>query len=157
MKTIKFDDKYAKEVYSRTGSVELKETLESIFGKEFFMGAITDRVKTYEDACYELGEITVDVDDMLSKGFTMDEISYRKLKTIVRALNEGWVADFKDSDQAKWYPWFRMLSAGSGYVYTNYSPSLTTTYFGSRLCVKSVSLAEYLGKQFYALYNEFLF
>lgn len=157
MKTIKFDDKYAKEVYSRTGSAELKETLESIFGKDFFMGTITDRIKTYEDACHELDESPVDVDDMLSKGFTVDEISYRKLKTIVRALNEGWVADFKDSDQAKWYPWFRMSSAGSGYVSTNFAPSTTVTSIGSRLCVKSQSLAVYLGEQFFALYDEFLF
>lgn len=140
----------------KDSSNEFKATLEETFGKEFFSVKITDRVKTYEDACVETGEIPLNEADMLKAGFTPDEIAYRKMKTITKALNEGWIADWKDGDQQKWIPWFRLSSAGFVFYGTYYRYSSATAGDGSLLCFKSDELATYAGKQFTDLYKSFI-
>lgn len=119
---------------------------------------ITKRVKSYEDACKVLG-IEPDSIDVLTKlGFTKDEIAYRRLKTIAKALNEGWEPDWTDSSQYKYWPWFVYNSnfAGFGYAATTHSASTTATSIGSRLCYKTSTLARYAGEQFEEDYNNFL-
>ena len=50
MKTLQISEQKARELY-KTGSKDLKTILEESFTKEFFSNDITDRIKTYEDAC----------------------------------------------------------------------------------------------------------
>ncbi|GAB1358554.1 hypothetical protein MASR1M31_03320 [Porphyromonadaceae bacterium] len=118
---------------------------------------ITDRVKSYEDACSELGITPIDESQMLANGFTKDEIAYRKLKTITQALNEGWVADWTDPSQEKWIPWFYMHGS-SGFVFDDayYGCSVAGAGDGSRLCFKDEKTATCAGKQFVDLYKEFI-
>lgn len=119
---------------------------------------ITKRVKTYADACAVLGIEPIETDEMLTKlGFTKDEISYRKLKIIAEALNEGWQPDWNDSSDYKYWPWFvyNPSHAGFGCANTNYTPSNANTTVGSRLCFKTRELAAYAGRQFEDLYNDF--
>lgn len=73
---------------------------------------ITERVKTYEDACHVLGFEPVDFYKLRysspidgSRCFLeKDEVAYIKLKTIAAALNEGWKPQFT-TDEYRWYPW----------------------------------------------------
>jgi hypothetical protein len=91
-----------------------KKLLENLLGPEVFKikkEKVTDRVKTFEDACAEVGEDPTD--ENFSEG-TVDEIAYKKIKVIVRALNEGWKPDWNNSNQYKWYPWF-YLNEPSGF------------------------------------------
>lgn len=118
---------------------------------------ITDRVKSYEDACSELGITPIDEAQMLATGFTKDEIAYRKLKTITQALNEGWVADWTNPTQEKWTPWFYPNSFSGFVFYTaHYYCSLAYAGDGSRLCFKDEKTATCAGKQFVDLYKEFI-
>ena len=119
---------------------------------------ITERVKTYADACAVLGEEPIDEEELTENGFTKDEIAYRKLKTIAKALNEGWVADFSDSTTYKYWPWFVYdgALAGLSCANANVTPSLTSADVGSRLCFKTRKLAAYAGTQFIELYNDYL-
>lgn len=74
---------------------------------------ITERVKTYEDACKVLGIQPVNFHDLRysspidnSRCFLeKDEVAYIKLKTIVEALNEGWKPKFTE-DEYRYFPWF---------------------------------------------------
>lgn len=119
---------------------------------------ITKRVKTYADACAVLGIEPIETDEMLTKlGFTKDEISYRKLKIIAEALNEGWQPDWNDSSDYKYWPWFvyNPSLAGFGCAYTDSAPSDASSAVGSRLCFKTRELAAYAGRQFEDLYNDF--
>jgi len=126
-----------------------KALLSDLFGKEIFSQKITDRVKTIADACNISGmELIVNPDD------TEDEIAYKKLKIITKALNEGWTPDWSNSNQYKWYPYFKM--SGFGFSGTLYDYSYTTADVGSRLCFKSSELAEYAGKQFEEIYKTLL-
>lgn len=78
---------------------------------------VTERIKTFEDACRELGEKhslvqayrqlleTATCEDYMRETFGADMVSYMKLRIICAALNEGWEPQFT-GDEARWYPWF---------------------------------------------------
>lgn len=155
MKTLQIEESKARSIY-KTASPELKIMLEDTFGKEFFSQKVTERIKTYEDACAELGITPIDESTLSKNGFTKDEIAYRKIKTITQALNECWKADWTDENQKKWTPWFRSVSSGFVFSYSYYLSSSATAGNGSRLCFKSDELATYAGKQFVDLYKEFI-
>lgn len=79
---------------------------------------ITERVKTFEDACAVLGEDHLYVQmfqDIYTKSekaganVNSDVVAYLKLRIITAALNEGWEPKFT-TDEWRWYPWFRLLT-----------------------------------------------
>ena len=76
---------------------------------------ITKRVKTYADACAVLGIEPMNETVLAKLGFTKDEITYRKLKTIAEALNEGWRPDWANSKEYKYWPWFVYNPAHAGF------------------------------------------
>lgn len=133
------------------------------FYKEEDYEEITDRVKTYEDACKVLGVEPINEQNAKAQGFRSDEIARRKLETIAAALNEGWKPDWNNTDQYKYYPYFYIQenakgkgSAGLSYAYTNYSATYATAHFGSRLCFYASRLARYASNQFTDLYEQIL-
>lgn len=155
MKALQIEATKAKLLYPSASS-EFKAMLEDSFGKDFFSGKITDRVKTYVDACVELG-IEPETDESLSKlGFTKDEIAYRKLKVIAKALNEGWVPDWSDDDQYKYYPWLVYSNSSAAFRFGTTDFTYTGTSVGSRLCFKARDIAAYAGTQFIDIYNDYL-
>lgn len=103
---------------------------------------ITDRIKTFEDACQEIG---ADEDT---------EHPMDRLAIIVKALNEGWTPDWNSSNEGKYFPYFKWNGTGFSCHYFNYWTSFT--YVPSRLCFKNSELAIYAAKQFEELYNEYL-
>lgn len=144
---------------------------------------VTERIKTFEDACIALGYDPEIIEEQLTEGEfnDPDEVAYRKLRIIVEALNEGWEPQFTENEW-RWYPWFFLLTseeldekseewkqdkhlistgdfhtghAGFAYAYSDYAPSITYAYFGSRLCLKNEALADYCGKQFIELWADF--
>lgn len=157
MQTLKLSDQKALSLYP-TAPPEWKQVLEESFGKDFFSKKITERVKTYEDACEILG-IDPDIGLSCSKSGVWKDIenitAYAKLIVISRALNEDWYPDWKDSNQYKWFPWFEVSSA-SGFRFSVSYYGLTATCTPARLCYKSRELADYAGKQFIDLYKEFI-
>ena len=74
---------------------------------------VTERIKTFEDACNELGEENVLVQAYRTAEFNTsgnqndvsDVVAYLKLRVIAAALNEGWEPQFM-KDEYRWYPWF---------------------------------------------------
>lgn len=79
---------------------------------------VTERVKTFDDACHELGETHPLVqhlnlfehhlaDHLDGMG---DVLAYLKMRIVVAALNEGWTPDWGSKDEYKWYPWFYILT-----------------------------------------------
>lgn len=132
------------------------------FYKEEDYEEITDRVKTYEDACKVLGVEPINEQNAKAQGFRSDEIARRKLETIAAALNEGWKPDWNNTDQYKYYPYFYIQEnakgafaglscASSGNAATN-----TLASIGSRLCFYASRLARYAGNQFTDLYEQIL-
>lgn len=155
MRTLQISEKKARELY-KSGSQELKTILEESCGKDFFSQKITDRIKTYEDACEELGITPLDEAKLIELGLTKHDIAYQKLATIIKALNEGWIPDVCNSDVYRWYPWFLPNASPSSFAFCHslYEYSGASAGSGSRLCLKSEDLSNYCGKQFLDLWKE---
>ncbi len=139
------------------GADELgKQLLHNLFGEEIFSSRnITDRVKSFEDILQEAGLSKADFEKSC-EGLTKDEIAYRQLKLIAKVYNGDWKADWSNSDQAKWYPWFKYNQTGFGFSRTLCGFWYSHTGVGSRLCFASSELAEDAGKKFIDIYNDFL-
>ena len=88
-----------------------------VFGEDVLIEPVDvrERVKTFEDACRELGEhhpfvkefndICCDIRPMDKGGLTKDLFAYLRLRIIMAALNEGWEPQFT-KDETRYYPWF---------------------------------------------------
>ena len=143
---------------------------------------IMERIKTFGDALNELGRSHPlvcqynNIDDVDS-----DLLAYMKLRIVVSALNEGWTPKFTENEY-RYYPWFFLYTqdeyeklsdkeknrgvlfgggandgayAGFACAYSTNAPSYSNAYFGSRLCLKSDTLAIYCGEQFKELWFDY--
>lgn len=85
-------------------------------------------------------------------------VALNELFTIAEAWNkaDGFVPDFSDYSQEKWFPWFKYDKDAARFVCVSmYSAtSYVSAYLGSRLCFKTRERAEQFGKQFIELYNK---
>ena len=85
-------------------------------------------------------------------------IALNELFTIAEAWNkaDGFVPDFSDWKQRKWYPWFKYDKDAAGFVYaaTYNTSTAASAHVGSRLCFQSSARAAQFGKQFADLYNK---
>jgi len=151
MKKLELSDQNARKLYK--DMPDFRASLEDTFGKAFFSGKITDRIKSYEDACVELGIDPIDEKQLKNLGFTNTEIARRKLETITSALNEDWQADLYNTSQYKYYGWFDVSSGSFRFCGTDFQYSIATAGVGSRLCFSSRELAEYAAKQFTEYYK----
>ena len=90
---------------------ELKETEAQIAANR----PIIERVKTFDDACRELGADhpfvlayqNTNLRDPEVAEENRDILAYMKLRIIAAALNEGWKPQFTE-DEERWYPWFTL-------------------------------------------------
>ncbi len=126
---------------------------------------ITERVKSFEDACKVLG---IDKNQFLQISSNIPQLkteieaymAFIKMTIIAQALNEGWLPDWTNYNEYKYYPWFYQKKedkvSGLGLSYYDFGCTLSFTTVGSRLVFKTRELAEYAGKQFTEIYNQFL-
>ena|ERR1700741_2026603 len=85
-------------------------------------------------------------------------INHYKLIIVCEAHNEGWIPDWTNHNQVKYYPWFVVNKdankpSGGGLASYDYDSWRTGTDVGSRLCLSSSELAEYVGETFLDLYD----
>ena len=146
----------ALEIYKKA-DYNQKQVIKELLGETFFKN-ITDKIKTFEDACTELNISPEDVLHIAHSDYIKKDIdsinAYTKLIIIIRALNEGWVPDWRNEDQYKYFPWFDM-SSGSELVSDGYSSWFTSSLAGSRLCFRDRETAKYAGETFKDLYEEY--
>lgn len=176
--------------YPAISKEQVQNEMHKVFGEETFKPKdIMERVKTFEDACRELGEDHPFVRSYNGYANNIHEnnkndtdiLAYLKLRIICAALNEGWEPLFTE-DEWRYYPWFTLWTedelseksdewgtdrhlistgeyqtdyAGLACAYSNCAPSPATARIGSRLCLKSDTLAVYCGKQFINIWADF--
>lgn len=176
--------------YPAISKEQVQNEMHKVFGEETFKPKdIMERVKTFEDACRELGEDHPFVRSYNGYANNIHEnnkndtdiLAYLKLRIICAALNEGWEPLFTE-DEWRYYPWFtlwtedelseksdewktdrHLISTGeyqtdyAGLAYANSpdAPSNAGAGIGSRLCLKSDTLAVYCGKQFINIWADF--
>lgn len=176
--------------YPAISKEQVQNEMHKVFGEETFKPKdIMERVKTFEDACRELGEDHPFVRSYNGYANNIHEnnkndtdiLAYLKLRIICAALNEGWEPQFTE-DEWRYYPWFTLWTedelseksdewktdrhlistgeyqtdyAGLVCAYSDYAPSTSYAPIGSRLCLKSDTLAVYCGKQFINIWANF--
>lgn len=118
---------------------------------------ITERIKTYVDACNEMG---IPIAPPRISEMRDDELAYYKLKVITKVLNEGWKPDWRNNNERKYFPCFNVLPLGASCGLDPLHSTLAWTYspahIGSHLVYKSQELAEYAAAQFKHIYEDFL-
>lgn len=166
-----------------TGDTDTMLTLETLFGEEIFNPKdVTDRIKTFEDACRELGESH----PLVCQYNTIDDVdtnlnAYLKLRIITAALNEGWEPTF-NKDEMRYIPCFyvygkeeleqmndeqisrvviytskdEFMYAGISFATADYASPNSITICSGRFFLKSSKLAIYCGKQFIDLWKDYL-
>lgn len=145
---------------------------------------IIERIKTFKDACKELGNHPFVKEYALinpfANDYSKDLIAYLKLRIIVAALNEGWEPKFTE-DEYHYFPLFYIftkeeydklndkkkrycvLHSGSAHsnicflYYCAHECDVLNSFndLGSQLAFKTRELAEYAGKQFIDIYADF--
>ena len=81
---------------------------------------VTERIKTFEDACVALnkraeagdetaGDLLADYESNRDNILCKEMLACMKLFIIVAALNEGWEPEF-EKDEYRYYPWFRLYT-----------------------------------------------
>lgn len=147
---------------------------------------VTERIKTFTDACNAIGDEHPLVKEYLrvaDGNIILDDLyAYLKLRIIVAALNEGWEPKFEKGEY-RYFPWFylytkeqydelddeekwRCVLRSGYYTYSSYGfvscsanndASNSVTYVGSRLTFRSRELAAYAGRQFIEEWADFMF
>jgi hypothetical protein len=121
------------------------------------------KIKTFEAACKAL---KLDPNKVLPKVSSMPKkhqaalLAHAKLVIIAQALNEGWEPNWSNRDEYKYFPYFVVKAtdktpSGSGLSFDDCDRWHSSSNVGSRLCFKSYELAEYAGKTFIKLYEEY--
>jgi hypothetical protein len=139
--TLKISDKVARKIYPGADPA-LKAILEdSCGGKPFFSQSIIERVNSLKDVFEIMG---VDAFSFYSKNDTADERAYKEMKLVTKCLNEGWVPNWDNSNELKWYLWFWMDNPGFRLLDVYYS--YTNSHVCSRLVFKAENLARHAFK-----------
>jgi hypothetical protein len=100
--------------------------------------SIIDKIKNFYDACEHL---SINSKSVYSSDDTKDEIGYKKLKVIIRALNEGWYPNWENENEYKYFNYFKMKGGFSFWrAATNCN---TLTDVPSALCLKNADLAKH--------------
>ena len=146
---------------------------------------VTQRIKTFEDACRELGYKHYLIQEWKkNERVTANLEAYLKLRIICAALNEGWEPQFT-KDEWRWFPrhilWNWELSDKKmreeiktsyhlllldGQYKTEFEGLCCVSSFGAHgetflnfnscLCLKTQDLATYCGKQFIDIWADYL-
>ena len=144
---------------------------------------VTERVKTFEDACRYRGiepKKWLEYND--TEKMYADVLAYLKLRIIASALNEGWEPKFT-TDEYRYYPWFRLYTQkeidkmdeekkkslvrfggrsrkGSYFglfeVLSDDAWPLANSCISARLVVKTKELAYYFGQQFLDIWADYV-
>jgi hypothetical protein len=113
-------------------------------------------IKSFEDACAKTNVDPSKLPDvsLLPEGFQKPIVNAYKLMIIYLAINNGWVPDWSDYNQYKYYPYFGVAPSGAGFSGSDYGYAYTHACVGSRLCTDTSEKALYIGRQFGAEYEE---
>lgn len=152
------DDDYLSPFDFVLEEVECKEVNEVITDFESARKALGGKPNADFTVLNDVARLVTDINPKHIKAL----IALNELFTIAQAWNkeDGFVPDFSDWHQDKWFPWFKYDKDAAGFVFASAhsAPTSASAHFGSRLCFKSSARAAQFGKQFIDLWNDvFLF
>ena len=145
--TISFSESEIQEMFNASDSNQ-KKVLDQFFKLN---KGVKDKIKSFKDALNFYG---LNASDVYSSSDTKDEIAFKKLKLIIKALNEGWKPEWTNHNEYKYWNYFQydkngVFSFYDCYYYTG------TAYVPSALYLKSRDLALYAVEIGFEEYKDF--
>lgn len=116
-------------------------------------------VFSFDEACARLGISNVLPDvSLFPEGLQKHVTATYKLSRILEVNNGDWKPDMGDTDQWKYYPWFKINEGSSGFAlsYFGFGYDYSFADLGARLACRSSELAVAMGKNCIDLYTELL-
>lgn len=102
-------------------------------------------------------EDVINYDKAKQAGLADHNMAELELIIITKAINpEDFKPDFDNTNQYKWFPWFRYGQSGFRFVRSFFTYSSSNATLGSRLCFFNESTSDHMGKTFEATYKRFL-
>jgi hypothetical protein len=143
------------------GNKEIKEALKELYPQYDFNADVTSIVTSYEAACEVCGTKRLFQSDF---NFLPDQdrasaFASHQIDIIARALNGDCTFDYSNDNQKKWYIWFKWdenAAGGSGFSFDRVDYNYSYSRVGARHSFKDARLAEYAGKNFISIFNQFL-
>lgn len=125
------------------------ESLEKVLNSPASLFTDIDNIS---DVYAELGEEEVSAADFdfLPKGTREEQLAFAHVKALERLFNGKWIPNWKDTNEQKWYPYFRDTGSGlvfgfSYYCYWGYCDSVA--YF------KDKATSDFIGTKFLYLFK----
>lgn len=118
------------------------------------------KIKSLEDACKNNGTTPEEVLPYKDP-VTWEQNALNAVATIwemTKAINGDWKADYKNSNQTKWFPVFRMTPTGLVFscAYCEGWNSSSYAYIGAPFAIESDEKAEYMGNEFLHIYKQYI-
>ncbi len=111
-------------------------------------GGITSLITTLEEAKDALG---IKDDCFSTNKHSKRALAFQNLCIIIEVLNEGWVPDFENTNERKYYNYFKMKNGL--FYYDTYGDS-DNSIVPTSLLFKNEKLAKYCFNQFTQLYKD---
>lgn len=119
-------------------------------------------ITSFEDACKKEGIDPLQLPDvsMVDPGMGKALIAAYKLFVIFKAINDGYVPNWNNDSEYKYFPWFYIKAdetrpGGFGFSDSGCDRWRTAADCGSHLCTDTAEKALYIAKTFEDLYIDF--
>jgi hypothetical protein len=115
-------------------------------------------IKTFEDACERLRLDPSNLPNLsaLPKRFKKGLYAYYKLMVIFEAINDGWIPDFENKNQCKFFPIFEINPSGMNFSQCKNSSIYNLAKTSSFLCCGNQDKSVYISSQFTELFKDYL-
>ena len=98
----------------------------------------------------------VQKEDALYEKDSKRDRACKMIRHIIYVINKGWIADLRDSNQQKWYCWFKVASSGFRFGASLCGYDNTHTIVGVRLCIENKEKADFIGNGFLPIWQDYL-
>jgi len=114
------------------------------------------RIKDYSDIIDELKikELTINDFGFLPENQRIKLFASHKIQNIVDVINEGWVPNFNDSTERKYYPYFIKKNGVWGFGFSDYRDSAYS--YGMVGLYQTEEKSNFVGKKFLDIYSDYL-
>lgn len=115
-------------------------------------------IKTYSDVCKALGEKEYNISDFshIPEEYSLKHLYTIQLQQIAKLFNNGWIPNWVDHKEQKWFPYFKNTSrVGSGWhCHSRYCDDVYA--HGVVVYYQTEEIAIFVGKQFQDIYIEYI-
>jgi len=113
------------------------------------------RIKDYSDIIDELKikELTINDFGFLPENQRIKLFASHKIQNIVDVINEGWVPNFNDSTERKYYPYFIKKNGVWGFHFSYYRSGGSDGQVG---LYQTEEKSDFGGKKFLDIYSDYL-